>query len=232
MCDTKLPINILYLTTPGPYVRNARFVSLAKDAMLPEVISCTSWDQMLMAVAQCSSDTLVVFDAWYLISENITPEEIADTLCAVFKCANSKTDSTNKCIKFALYSDTKSQQSEIKALKDSDILGIIPGPTQASLERRIEIVSIIGSMKSCWPKEIIVGADKKADTVTSGIRLTTRQSQVLSLVCNRGLSNKKIASLLKISESTVKIHVSAILKEYGVRNRTQLALAARESLHA
>ncbi len=63
-------------------------------------------------------------------------------------------------------------------------------------------------------------------------RLTPRQQQVLKLVCHRGLSNKAIAGILKISESTVKIHVSSILKEYGVKNRTQLVLAFNHSLRA
>ena len=85
-----------------------------------------------------------------------------------------------------------------------------------------------------WPKEImesIFGLAPKKRSLP-GIVLTTRQSQVLSLVCNRGLSNKKIAQSLNITESTVKIHMSAILKAYGVRNRTQLALAATSSLKA
>lgn len=60
-------------------------------------------------------------------------------------------------------------------------------------------------------------------------RLTGRQRQVLKLVCNRGLSNKAIGKMLDIGESTVKIHMSAILKAYGVKNRTQLALAYKES---
>lgn len=62
--------------------------------------------------------------------------------------------------------------------------------------------------------------------------LTPRQHQVLKLVCHRGLSNKAIAGILKISESTVKIHVSSILREYGVKNRTQLVLAFNHSLRA
>ena len=57
------------------------------------------------------------------------------------------------------------------------------------------------------------------------LKLTPRQSQVLKLICHRGLSNKAIGNILKISESTVKIHTSAILKRYGVKNRTQLARA-------
>jgi DNA-binding NarL/FixJ family response regulator len=62
--------------------------------------------------------------------------------------------------------------------------------------------------------------------------LTPRQSQVLKLICHRGLSNKAIGNILKISESTVKIHTSAILKRYGVKNRTQLVLAYSNKLTA
>lgn len=62
--------------------------------------------------------------------------------------------------------------------------------------------------------------------------LTPRQSQVLKLICHRGLSNKAIGNILKISESTVKIHTSAILKRYGVKNRTQLVLAYNNNLRA
>ena len=55
-------------------------------------------------------------------------------------------------------------------------------------------------------------------------RLTERQREVFELIANRGISNKQIARTLSISESTVKIHVSAIMRSCCVRNRTQLAL--------
>jgi two-component system nitrate/nitrite response regulator NarL len=44
------------------------------------------------------------------------------------------------------------------------------------------------------------------------------------MVTNRGASNKMIAKTLNISESTVKLHIGTILKKFGVRNRTQLAI--------
>lgn len=56
------------------------------------------------------------------------------------------------------------------------------------------------------------------------IDLTPRQTQILHLLSHRGASNKVIAKTLNISESTVKLHMSAILKKFGVRNRTQLAV--------
>jgi len=57
--------------------------------------------------------------------------------------------------------------------------------------------------------------------------LTIRQAQVLQLVQERGASNKTIAKILNLSESTVKLHMGAILKKYGLRNRTQLALFSK-----
>lgn len=48
--------------------------------------------------------------------------------------------------------------------------------------------------------------------------LTPRQGDVLALVL-RGLSNKRIALMLSLSESTVKEHMTGILQTLGVRSR-------------
>ena len=50
---------------------------------------------------------------------------------------------------------------------------------------------------------------------------TSRQQQVFELILD-GLSNKKIADRLAIAESTVKVHVRAIMQRSGVSSRTQL----------
>ena len=52
---------------------------------------------------------------------------------------------------------------------------------------------------------------------------TKRQADVLILV-QKGLSNKLIARELHITESTAKVHVGGLLKKFGAKNRTQLAL--------
>jgi len=54
-------------------------------------------------------------------------------------------------------------------------------------------------------------------------QLTQQQRKVLELVAS-GLANKVIAYELGITESTVKAHVSAILRKLNVYSRTQLAL--------
>lgn len=63
---------------------------------------------------------------------------------------------------------------------------------------------------------------------SSEIKLTARQHQILDIISTRGASNKHISKMLNISESTVKLHVGAILKKYGVKNRTQLAVFAKK----
>ena len=57
------------------------------------------------------------------------------------------------------------------------------------------------------------------------LKLTKRQREVLSLLA-RGLSNKEIARALAIAEATTKIHLAALLRALGVRNRTEAAYKA------
>jgi DNA-binding NarL/FixJ family response regulator len=53
--------------------------------------------------------------------------------------------------------------------------------------------------------------------------LTVRQSDVLKLLVE-GKPNKLICRDLRLSEGTVKVHVSAILRALNVRNRTQVVI--------
>ena len=54
--------------------------------------------------------------------------------------------------------------------------------------------------------------------------LTPQQLRVLMML-SQGLLNKQIAFELKVSEATVKAHVSAILQKLGVDSRTQAVIA-------
>jgi len=53
--------------------------------------------------------------------------------------------------------------------------------------------------------------------------LTAAQARVLELLAE-GSSNRQIGELLGLTEGTVKIHVSAIMKAMGVNNRSEAAL--------
>ena len=66
---------------------------------------------------------------------------------------------------------------------------------------------------------------QKAIDLEWGGALTTRQLQVVALVC-RGFSNKAIAQELRLSEGTVKLHVHNIFVRIGVRSRRELIVTA------
>ncbi|MCX7302196.1 MAG: response regulator transcription factor [Rhodobacterales bacterium] len=57
--------------------------------------------------------------------------------------------------------------------------------------------------------------------------LTRQQAVILKLICE-GKLNKQIAYELSVAETTVKAHVTAIMRKLGVYSRTQAVLIARE----
>jgi len=58
--------------------------------------------------------------------------------------------------------------------------------------------------------------------------LTNQQARILQLICE-GKLNKQIAFELSIAETTVKAHVTAIMRKLGVQSRTQAVLLAKEA---
>jgi DNA-binding NarL/FixJ family response regulator len=118
-------------------------------------------------------------------------------------------------------------------------------------ESKIKLLSHNLKLLSSSLSEICSGIDvaseerKSADTSLAGLpetdsidnlliseKLSPRQRDVAGLIA-RGLTNYQIACDLGISENTVKIYVSQILRIFNLNNRTQLALAlegTRESL--
>lgn len=58
--------------------------------------------------------------------------------------------------------------------------------------------------------------------------LTAQQARILDLICE-GKLNKQIAYDLSIAETTVKAHITAIMRKLGVQSRTQAVLVAQNA---
>lgn len=71
------------------------------------------------------------------------------------------------------------------------------------------------------------GGNKAAPPISEMDKLTPREREILACLA-RGESNKLIARVLDVAESTVKIHVQNILKKLGLSSRVQAAVFAVE----
>jgi PAS domain S-box-containing protein len=66
--------------------------------------------------------------------------------------------------------------------------------------------------------------ERRGHRATAPFHLTPREAQILAFVL-RGWTNKEMASDLRLSEQSVKDHVSALLQKFAVPNRAALAEA-------
>lgn len=110
--------------------------------------------------------------------------------------------------------------SKVKDVISLGIDGVIPCEEWLGKNKETEAIESICAGSSCNHKKLLNLLLKKEEKTC--FSLTPRQDQIHSLICTRGISNKIIAKTLNISESTVKLHVSGILKKIGAKSRSQL----------
>ena len=65
---------------------------------------------------------------------------------------------------------------------------------------------------------------------TSDVPSLSRREMLILRMLMQGASNKTIALKLVITESTVKVHMKAILRKLRLQNRTQAAIWARDNV--
>lgn len=75
------------------------------------------------------------------------------------------------------------------------------------------------------------GGSSGEEAVARLAQLTRQQARILELIC-QGMLNKQIAFDLSIAETTVKAHVTAIMRKLGVQSRTQAVLIAQQARFA
>jgi DNA-binding NarL/FixJ family response regulator len=91
----------------------------------------------------------------------------------------------------------------------------------------IDPAALVRAIRSVHDGNVLL-APEAAGSLVRGSRadtLTAREREVLASIAD-GRSNKEIARSLRVSEKTVKAHVSAVLAKLGVQDRTQAAVYA------
>lgn len=183
-------------------------------ATLPEVLAQLQNDHY--------KPNLILFDLETLCNiEGISVFEISNMIDITSRvCANAQAPI------IAVLVDAHSDPTCLQQILDTDVRGIVPRSDWLGMNDTLEALHQLLMGKHYLPKKILSHFTKPTKTklAKNMTDLTPRQTQVLHLIQTRGASNKVIARSLKISESTVKVHISSILKKYSVRNRTQLAL--------
>jgi DNA-binding NarL/FixJ family response regulator len=107
-------------------------------------------------------------------------------------------------------------------------------PKSASIECIAEAVERVIDGEQWLPESVGNLTDEASETETDDFSvklamLTPHQLKVLRMVAD-GLLNKQIAYELDISESTVKQHVSAVLRKLNVINRTKAGIAFKHAM--
>jgi DNA-binding NarL/FixJ family response regulator len=117
----------------------------------------------------------------------------------------------------------------VSAAFESGARGYIP-TVSTEVELAVEIIRLVKAGGTFVPPTILRARAMCGERVTCGAittQFTPRQIAVLECV-KRGKTNKIIAHELKMSESTVKVHIHNIMKRLKATNRTEVAARAYE----
>jgi DNA-binding NarL/FixJ family response regulator len=128
-------------------------------------------------------------------------------------------------------------QSDVRSALEHGATGYIP--KSSSVKVMLSALNLVLAGGIYVPPTAVQGGPMPAKPLTRPVisdrvgteMLTQRQLDVLRCL-QEGKSNKQIAYDLGLSEGTVKIHVTAIFKSLGVKNRTQAVISATKSAAA
>jgi DNA-binding NarL/FixJ family response regulator len=121
------------------------------------------------------------------------------------------------------------ERSWVRSAEALGAVGFIPKATPAARTNEILLTLLNGG--SWWPAtEPVAGAARRSPTDEDRIERLSRQELRILLQIRDGCLNKQIAEDLGIAESTVKTHISTLLRKLDLRSRTQAAVIAQRIL--
>jgi len=204
----------------GLYRRGLR---LALTAGIPgaEIFDASCLDTVISLLEQQPSIDLVILDLNMpgLFDQEILGDVMAahpDTYFAIVSAEDSRAEIL-KALSIGLHGYI------VKSQKDEEVMLAV----NEILEGRIYVPALLSRTSAGQGRQMTPPMERFQARRRSGTcnlaRLTPRQKEVLQLMAE-GCSNKEIARNLDIAEATTKIHAAAILRELGVRNRTEAAV--------
>lgn len=122
------------------------------------------------------------------------------------------------------------ERSWVRAVDALGAIAFIPKAT--SPEQTQEILRGVLEGGSWWPPEEpeAPSSGKRETTVEDRLERLTKQELRILLEIRDGRLNKQIADDLRIAESTVKVHITNLLRKLDLQNRTQAAVIAQKLL--
>jgi DNA-binding NarL/FixJ family response regulator len=212
--------NIVYFNTDHSQSKGCT-EKLSSEARCTYTLPST-WAELTNSIEH--GEQYIAFHINMIKNANVSIAEFIDAITNITKFMHGVV------LKIGVVITDQTPLKDIKDLQKTVVTGLLLDINCYSVEDAAIATAELLEDRPYWPKYIIEklpgNTVKKRKVSDNEIRLTERQQDIFNLVARRGLSNKKIAQILNITESTVKVHVSAILKAYRVRNRTQLALSA------
>jgi DNA-binding NarL/FixJ family response regulator len=210
---------ILIADDHSPY-RRGLCLALASARPDIQVLEATSLDEVLAHLEQPTKVDLVLVDLHMngqlsLSILSALRDSYPDTAFVIISTSEARSD-----ILHAL--DAGLHGFISKAQSDGEIMSAICDV----LSGRIYVPRLLLNTRAFGSEDNSVSGQSVRHQTIEPLKLTMRQRDVLDLLAE-GLSNKEIARRLKIAEATTKIHVAALMRALGVRNRTEAALLVR-----
>lgn len=200
------------------YFRMAVGAILTKQFGFSHVIEAGSLDEALECLGERSEVSAALFDL--SMPGMATPtdlravrESFPKARVAVISGSSSRRD-----ILLALEAGVHGYMPKSLSIKE------LTGALEAVFNGNLYVPSSLADIDAQAEESMADNLDREPDGIDPSHVLTRRQQEVLDLLI-KGKSNKEIALALKLSEGTVKIHLAAIFRHFGVNNRAAAAVA-------
>jgi DNA-binding NarL/FixJ family response regulator len=212
---------VALIADPDQYFRLALETILTAKLGFSTVIQTASLDEALDQLLKQSDASLSLFEL------NMPGMLSAASLTAVRDCFPSAR---------VVVVSTSTRRQDILMALDAGVHGYIPknvnpGELTAALKMVIEGAvyvppSVASTASLSVEGQILTSRPPKSSPPDT---LTPRQREVLELLME-GKSNKEIARTLSLGEGTVKIHMAALFRAFGVSTRAAAAAAGMQLL--